>query len=63
MRHFIICKSAENLARTEWLQNFYPFDEILMINQQPENLMLENDFETSSVHILLQVNSCRSPAC
>ena len=38
------------------------FDEILMIIQQAESLMLENEYEVSSAHILQLVNSSNCSA-
>jgi predicted nucleic acid-binding protein len=38
-------------------KNILTFDETLMIAQQAENLMLENEYEVSSAHILQLVNS------
>jgi len=38
-------------------KNILTFDEILMIIQQAENLMLENEYEVSSVQILHLVNT------
>jgi predicted nucleic acid-binding protein len=43
-------------------KNILTFDEILMITQQAENLMLENEYEVSSAHILQLVNSSNCSA-
>jgi predicted nucleic acid-binding protein len=38
------------------------FDEILLITQHAENLMLENEYEVSSAHILQLVNASNCSA-
>lgn len=38
-------------------KNILTFDEILMISQQAESLMLENEYEVSSIQILHLVNT------
>ena len=46
-------------------KNILTFDEILMIIQQAENLMLENEYEVSSIQILHLVNisNCSAYDC
>ena len=46
-------------------KNILSFDEVLMISQQAESLMLENEYEISSAHILQLVNtsSCSAYDC
>jgi predicted nucleic acid-binding protein len=46
-------------------KNILTFDEILMIIQQAENLMLENEYEVSSVQILhlVNVSDCSAYDC
>ena len=43
-------------------KNVLTFDEILVITQQAENLMLENEYEVSSAHILQLVNASNCSA-
>jgi predicted nucleic acid-binding protein len=43
-------------------KNILTFDEILIITQQAENLMLENEYELSSAHILQLVNTSNCSA-
>ena len=43
-------------------KNILTFDEILMIIQQAENLMLENEYEVSSIQILHLVNTSNCSA-
>lgn len=43
-------------------KNILIFDEILIITQQAENLMLENEYELSSAHILQLVNTSNCSA-
>ena len=46
-------------------KNILTFDEILMITQQAESLMLENEYEVSSIQILHLVNisNCSAYDC
>lgn len=51
-------KSELRSVLTRYLrQHILTFDEVLIIIQQAENLMFENEYEISSVHILQLVNS------
>ena len=43
-------------------KNILTFDEILMITQQAESLMLENEYEVSSIQILHLVNTSNCSA-
>lgn len=56
-------KSEFRNVLTRYLRkNILTFDEILIITQQAENLMLENEYELSSAHILQLVNTSNCSA-
>jgi predicted nucleic acid-binding protein len=53
-----LCKSEfRNVLALYLRKNILTFDEVLIITQQAESLMLGNEYEVSSAHILQLVNS------